>query len=97
MSNRELSLANEIAHGGVVGYTLSFYCENCRGRLFQIIHSAKRASNKLQDIIIEKRYYLKCQYCGSVQAENVITIVPSWSGPCIDRDAIPKWEGDEFA
>jgi hypothetical protein len=27
--------------------------------------------------------------------EHVLTIVPSWSGPCIDRDALPVWEGGE--
>jgi hypothetical protein len=91
MSNRELSLANEIAHGGTVGYTLSFYCENCKARYFQILHAEEKIGNRHEDIIIEKKYYLKCQECGSEQAENVITIVPSWSGPRIDRDKLPVW------
>lgn len=65
MSNRELSLANEIAHGGIFGYVLSIYCENCKGRHFKILHAEEKASNRMEDIIIEKKFYLQCQECGS--------------------------------
>jgi YgiT-type zinc finger domain-containing protein len=95
ISTTELSMANEIAHGGMGGFALSFYCENCRSQLFRVLEMKEKSGNRHQDIIIEKTYYLVCQRCGSEQMEHVLTIVPSWSGPCIDRDALPEWEGEE--
>ena len=71
------------------------YCENCGNRYFRILEMREKSGNRNQDVIIEKTYFLRCQRCGSEQMEHVLTIVPSWSGPCIDRDALPVWEGEE--
>jgi len=96
ISTTDLSIANIIAHGEAVpGLTLTIYCENCGGQLFQVIDYREKKGNRDQDIIIEKTFYLKCQRCGSEQCEHFLTIVPSWSGPCIDRDALPKWREEE--
>ena len=63
-------------------------------RYFRILEMREKTGNRNQDAIIEKTYFLQCQRCGSEQMEHVLTIVPSWSGPCIDRDALPIWEGE---
>ena len=93
--NRELSLANAIAHGEEIGYRISFYCENCHYDLFAVIESNQKIGNHHEDVIIERNYYLKCLRCGSEEATRVMTIVPSWSAPCIDRDKLPVWDSEE--
>jgi len=95
MSNRELSLANAIAHGEYMGFSISYHCENCGHRYFHIIEISEKIGNHFEDVIIERSYYLKCARCGSEEADKTMTIVPSWSGPCIDRDKLPKWEMDD--
>jgi len=90
MSNRELSLANAIAHGENIGYRLTFRCEQCGNDLFTIIEASERKEQDHQDIIIERHYYLKCTQCGTEEADHVITIIPSWSGVLIDRNRIPE-------
>ena len=95
ISTTELSMANAVAHGGFGGFILQFYCENCGNRYFRILEMREKSGNRNQDVIIEKTYFLRCQRCGSEQTEHVLTIVPRWSGPCIDRDALPTWEGEE--
>ena len=96
ISTTELSMANAVAHGGFVeGSVYALYCENCGNRYFRILEMREKSGNRNQDVIIEKTYFLRCQRCGSEQMEHVLTIVPSWSGPCIDRDALPVWEGEE--
>jgi len=95
MSNRELSLANAIAHGEEIGYSIFFRCENCGYRLFHIIEVSEKKGNRSQDMIIERTFYLKCTRCGSEEATRVMTIVPSWSAPCIDRDKLPLWGESE--
>ncbi len=95
MSNRELSLANAIAHGEEIGYTIFFRCENCGHGLFQVIGATEKKSNHHEDIIIERNYYLKCTRCGSEEADRVMTIIPSWSAPLIDRDTLPVLNPNE--
>ena len=73
----------------------ALYCENCGNRYFRILEMREKSGNRHQDVIIEKTFFLRCQRCGSEQMEHGLTIVPSWSGPCIDRDAMPVWEGEE--
>ncbi|MFA6364239.1 hypothetical protein [Methanoregula sp.] len=95
ISTTDLTIANIIAHDkGIPGLVLTFYCENCGGRLFRVIDSKEKMGSRNEDVIIEKTFFLKCQRCGSEQCEHTLTIVPSWSGPCIDRDALPIWEGE---
>lgn len=91
MSNRELSLANAIAHGEPYGCRLFFRCENCGNELFHIIRAEEKIGNHHEDVIIERSYYLRCQRCGSEEADRVMTVVPSWSGPNIDREKLPRW------
>jgi len=96
ISTTDLTIANIIAHDeGTPGLSLTFYCENCGGRLFRVIDMREKKGNRNEDVIIDKTFFLKCQRCGSEQCEHVLTIVPSWSGPHIDRDALPKWEEEE--
>jgi YgiT-type zinc finger domain-containing protein len=91
ISRTEISLADALSHGETYGYRLTFKCENCGGDLFQIIEANEKKGNRHEDVIIERSYYLKCQYCGSEEADRVMTIVPSWSAPLIDRDSLPEW------
>jgi len=95
ISTTELSLANVIAHGEEIGYRISYRCENCGHDLFQIVHAEQKIGNYHEDIIIRRDYYLKCTRCGSEEADSTMTIIPSWSGPRIDRDKLPKWECDK--
>jgi len=92
MSGRELSLANALAHGEYIGLPLLFRCENCGHHYFHILEFTEKIGNHSEDVIIERNYYLKCVRCGSEEADHVMTIVPSWSGPCIDRDKMQKWD-----
>ena len=91
ISRTELALADALSHGEIYGYRLTFKCENCGGDLFQVVGSNEKKGNCHDDVIIERDYYLKCQYCGSEEASHVITVVPSWSAPRIERDALPDW------
>ena len=92
ISTTELSMANAIAHGDDVGYAINFRCENCGHYLFQVLSASEKKGNRYEDVIIERTFYLKCVRCGSEEATRVMTIVPSWSGPCINRDTLPEWE-----
>lgn len=92
---RDLAIANHIAHGGEAGYAIGFYCENCHGGIFHILEMREKIGNRNQDVIIEKTFFLQCQRCGSEQMEHTLTIVPSWSGPNINREKLPVWEGEE--
>jgi hypothetical protein len=97
--NRELSLANAIAHGEEVGIRIFWKCENCGYDHFSLEHYRENFSEKIgnrhEDVIIERKFYLKCLRCGSEEANHVLTIVPSWSAPNIDRDKLPEWETGE--
>jgi len=95
MSNRELSLANAIAHGEILGYHIFFHCENCGNSLFEVKHYKEKKGERNQDIIIEREYYLKCTHCGSEECDRLMTIIPSWSAPNINRDTMEKWEDSE--
>jgi hypothetical protein len=94
MSNRELSLANALAHGDEFGATLSFHCENCGYSVFHLIHFDEKKGTRNEDVIIERTFYLKCLRCGSEEADRVLTIVPSWSAPFIDRDKLTDWRDE---
>ena len=78
ISRYDLSLANAIAHGEQIGYAISFHCETCKGKHFEILHYESKIENRLEDIIIQRTYYLKCINCGAEEADKVLTIVPSW-------------------
>jgi YgiT-type zinc finger domain-containing protein len=95
ISTTELSLANAITHGQEIGYRVSFHCENCGHDMFLLEHREEKIGNRNEDIIIERTFYLRCTQCGSEEANHNITIIPSWSGPRIDRDKLPKWECDK--
>ena len=89
----DLAIANHIAHGGSMGgASLKFACENCGYDLFAIEEYEEKKGNRNQDIVIERKFYLRCLRCGSEEANHTLTIIPSWSGPCIDRGKIPVWE-----
>jgi len=100
MSNRELSLANHLAHGGQIGSTIRFRCENCRNDLFEIVLFEEKKGTYSEDVIIERTYYLRCTRCGSEECDRVMSIIPSWSGLNIDREqgaeALLSQQGIEF-
>lgn len=93
--NRELALANAIAHGEFMGHTVMFGCENCHYHYFELVDFKQKISNRHEDVIIERQFYLRCARCGSEEGTKVLTIVPSWSAPNIDRDKLPEWRGEE--
>ena len=70
--NRELSLANALAHGEKCGYRIRFLCENCQADLFEIQNFEEKKGNRHEDVIIERNYYLRCVECGSEEVYKVI-------------------------
>jgi len=78
ISRYDLSLANAIAHGDKIGHTITFACETCKGKLFDILHYESQIENRSEDIIIQRTFYLRCINCGAEEADKVLTIVPSW-------------------
>lgn len=74
-------LANAVAHGGLDIYCreIKICCERCKNSHMLIIsHECGEPLNHMQDIILERRFYLMCPVCGCEQAEQNITIIPSW-------------------
>jgi hypothetical protein len=90
--NRELSLANAIAHGQGYGQLLAFRCENCLSDRFLIEELGARTGNRHGDIIIERTFALRCTRCGSEEYNQTMSIIPFWSAPRIDRSKLPVWE-----
>ena len=95
MTNRELSLANAIAHGQGYGQPLAFVCENCYSVLFQIEELGVRIGKYHEDIIYERTFALRCTHCGSEEYNRTMSIIPSWTAPNIDRSKLPVWEEEK--
>jgi hypothetical protein len=93
--NRELSLANAIAHGQRHGQLLGFRCENCHSDRFLIEELGARIGNYHEDVIIERTFALRCTHCGSEEYNRTMSIIPSWSAPRIDRSKLPVWEEEK--
>ena len=70
--NRELSLANAIAHGQGHGQLLAFRCENCHSDRFLIEELGARIGNYHEDVIIERTFALRCTHCGSEEYNRAL-------------------------
>ena len=75
------SLANAITHKNVemVVPRIFIGCERCGcPHMFRISEERAEPINNMEDIILETRYFLKCPECGFEEADQIITVIPSW-------------------
>jgi hypothetical protein len=97
-STTELSLANAIAHDALGFYCQRIYigCERCGNpNMLVADYTQEPPENHMEDIIITARYFLKCPCCGFEEADQIITIIPSWQWHPV-RNRLPQTGAEVF-
>ena len=55
------------------------HCERCKSKNFIIIDFNENIKlYNIDDIVIERQFYLRCYDCGAEEADVDFTIIPSW-------------------